>query len=1069
LIAAAVAIAGPAATAAARTASEAAPVTIAACDSVEAWTAHPADGVEMTLGSDAGVRGRALRIDFRFTGGGWAIARRAVDLELPDDYTLRFWLRGAAEVNTLELKLIDASGENVWWRVWRDVVWPADWRSFSARKRQIEFAWGPRGGGELRHVAAIEFAVTASEGGAGTVWIDELELVPRAAVAGPPPVPQATASSAAVPHGAALVLDGDAATFWTAKRDDPAPAITLDFQRPREYGGLIVDWLPDRYAADYTVEADEGDGDWRSLLSVEGANGGRDYLDLPESESRRVRLRWTAGGRTAAAPAAGPPAITEIAVQPWEFSATREAFFTAIAGDARRGLYPRGILGEQVYWTVAGVDADPREGLLSEDAALETGPRRFTVEPFLWTGGRLITWADAATSPSLAAGALPIPTATWRADGWSLSTTVVAIGEPYASGLLARYRVAQNGAGPRDATLFLAIRPFQVNPPTQFLNLRGGTAPIETIAREGDRVLVDGEVGVIAPVPPGGFGAATFAGGEVAAEHLVRGTLPQAMHVFDPERAASAALAYPLHLERGDTVTVDLLIPLHAAFAAPPTAAARDSAVERAVAGWRAALSRVEVAGPPAAADALATLRAQLGYILVNRAGPAIQPGARAYARSWIRDGALTGEALLRLGHAEAVRAFLEWYAPYQYADGKVPCVVDRRGADPVPEHDSTGEFIHLVTEYYRTTRDRAFLASMWPRILAGIDYLESLLAERRTDAYRAENLREFFGILPPSISHEGYSARPMHSYWDDFWALRGYRDAVYAAGVLAETDDRGSGGERARLAVRRDRLVFLRDRFASDLAASIAAAMARHDIDYVPGCADLGDFDPTSTTIALAPAAAASLLPAGTLERTFEKYWEFFRGRREGEPWEAFTPYEMRTIGAFVRLGWRERAAELLDYFLAARRPPGWRQWAEVVWRDARAPHFIGDMPHTWVGSDYIRSLLDMFVYERRGENGAPAALVLAAGLPVAWLEDGGVRIGRLPTPYGSLAYALRRESGAVVMEIGGDLAPPAGGLVLRPPAAGAAATANGRPVACGAGGEVVIHGVPARVVWRD
>ena len=39
------------------------------------------------------------------------------------------------------------------------------------------------------------------------------------------------------------------------------------------------------------------------------------------------------------------------------------------------------------------------------------------------------------------------------------------------------------------------------------------------------------------------------------------------------------------------------------------------------------------------------------------------------------------------------------WYAPYQFASGKVPCCVDARGADPVPENDSQGEFIYAVAE----------------------------------------------------------------------------------------------------------------------------------------------------------------------------------------------------------------------------------------------------------------------------------------------------------------------------------------------------------------------------------
>jgi hypothetical protein len=39
------------------------------------------------------------------------------------------------------------------------------------------------------------------------------------------------------------------------------------------------------------------------------------------------------------------------------------------------------------------------------------------------------------------------------------------------------------------------------------------------------------------------------------------------------------------------------------------------------------------------------------------------------------------------------------------------------------------------------------------------------------------------FGLMPPSISHEGYSDKAgLFSHWDNFWALRGYKDAVLMA-----------------------------------------------------------------------------------------------------------------------------------------------------------------------------------------------------------------------------------------------------------------------------------------------
>ncbi len=1006
------------------TTSAAAPAAVS-LQTPAAWTPHPADGVTLDLADDGG----SLRLDFRFAGGGYAIARREVDLVLPANYEFRFRVRGAAPSNHLEFKLVDASGENVWWHVWRDVVWTADGQAFTLRKRQVAFAWGPQGGGEPGRIAAIEFAVTAGQGGAGTVWIEGLELVERPVVTGTPPTPIAGASSSAPGQDAPLMLDGSLATFWSATAADGQPSVTLDLGQAREFGGVTIAWADAGHAVDYVVEARDGEpDDWREMSVVTGANGGRDDLFLPETETRQLRVRMLA--------CLGTASIAEITLRPLEWSATRETFVTNIARDARRGLYPRGFVPEQVYWTVVGADHDSREGLLSEDGALEAGPGGFTVEPFLWAAGRLVTWADVTTASSLAEQSLPLPRVAWTTDPWRLEVRVDPVGEPGESSLRATYVLTNTGTVPDSATLFLAVRPFQVNPPSQFLNIRGGTSPVHALARDDRTILVEGRPRVILGVEPAGFGATTFAGGDVVADHLAYGDLPAAAAVEDPFMAASAAVSYPLVLGPGQSISVDALLPLH-------ETAAYDTTLDPA-AVWRAKLDRVTLIGPPAAADALATLRAQLGYILVNRAGPAIQPGTRSYARSWIRDGALTGEALLRLGHTEAAVDFLEWFAPHQYDSGKIPCVVDGRGADPVPEHDSTGEFIHLVCECYRYTGDRELLARMWPRVVAGIGYLESLLDQRRTDEYRGN---EYYGILPPSISHEGYSAKPMHSYWDDFWALRGFKDAAFLA---AERN----APEAAMFAA-------ARDRFATDFAASIAAAMQRHGIDYVPGCADLGDFDATSTTIALAPAHASDLAPAGALERTFERYWDFFAARRDGEAWDALTPYELRNLGAFVRLGWRDRAHEHLAWFLAQRRPVGWRHWAEVVCREERAPRFLGDMPHTWVGSDYIRSVLDMLCYEDRADE----ALVLAAGVPASWLAQGGITVGDLPTPYGRLSYGLRRERRSVVMDIGGGLLIPPGGLVLRPPVAGARARLDGK--ALPAGQDVVVRSLPAHVEW--
>jgi hypothetical protein len=1024
-------------------------------DELSGWSAHPADGVEMKIRAGEGQTGGAMRVDFDFVkGGGYAVAHKAFDIDLPENYAFSFLVRGDASPNHIEFKLIDDSGENVWWSVRRDVVFASTWQTFRIKKRQIQFAWGPKGGGEITHVAAIEFAITAGSGGKGSVWIDDLALQPLPIPSATPPPPTATASSFLAGHEPGFALDGDPTLSWEPRPDDHSPSLLVDLGEIREIGGLTIEWVPGRGAGDYVVEGSTDGNEWTLLRAVGGGNGGKDPVYLPETETRWLRLS-IAGGT-----GGSKPAVRDLTIQPLAWSASRESFFQAIARDAPLGHYPRALCGEQTYWTVVGVDADPREALINEEGMIETGRGAFSIEPFLFLNGRLITWSDVVTEQGLQDGRLPIPWVVWRWGGITLVITAFATGDPGASSVVVRYRLVNGEKEPVRGNLFLAVRPFQVNPPTQFLNLAGGTAPIRRIARDGKVIRVNEDQRIATLSRSSGFGATAFDGGEIVTDYLAEGKLPTASAVEDPFAAASGALAFAIDLPPGGEREVDLLVPLYDASPVPSFAGdgpARDWVEGRmgeAVESWSEKTGRFGIVLPDSASRILRVLQSQLAYILVDRAGPAIQPGTRSYARSWIRDGALTSAVLLRMGHLEAARAFADWYAPYQYANGKIPCVVDARGADPVPEHDSSGEFIFLIAEVYRYSGDRTWLEGMWPRVEAAVGYLDSLRQERRTPEYRTPEKQKFFGLLPESISHEGYSAKPMHSYWDDLFAWRGFREGASLALILGRREESKRIGRIA-------------DEFQTDLLASIQAAMRDHGIDYIPGCADLGDIDPTSTAIGLSPLSAGEVLPKDAVERTFEKYYEFFRDRRDGAPWEAFTPYEARVAGAFVRLGWRDRAQELLDFFIGTLRPQGWNAFAEVVWRDPRLARFVGDIPHSWVGSEFARSVLDMFAYDDTGEG----PLVLGAGVPLGWLRGGaGVAVKDLPTPHGLISYSMRMRGGAIEVDVGQGPHVPGGGIVVRPPLPGPirSVAVNGRDLLPTPEGEIVLRALPAKIVIR-
>lgn len=1035
--------------------SAAPPAVLDEFESAEAWSPTASDGVNASADTVPGVAGNALRLSFDFQGhGGHAGLRRPLSVDFPPNYEISFFVRGDAPPNDLQFKLLDTSGDNVWWFRRRGLAVSASWQPLTFKKRELEFAWGPTRDRELHRSHALELVLAAGEGGRGSVAFDGLSIreLPVPPSVPPAPVPSASSNAGSL----ALLLDGRLDTAWRSAATGEQ-WVELDLGYEREFGGLILRWAPGAFASSYDVELSSDRARWRTVRQVSEGNGERDALLLPESEARFVRLRLHRGP-------APSYALAEVEVKDLAFGATPNAFLSALAGEAPRGRYPRAYVGQQSYWTLVGVDAGADSGLLSEDGALELARGGISVEPFVRVGSELVTWADVELSHALADGYLPIPSVTWRRPGWELQVTAFASGDAAQAEIAARYDLTNRSEQPLELALLLAVRPLQVNPPTQFLNQPGGFSSIRELEWDGRALWVNRTKPIALLVPPGRIGLSSFDAAEFPERLPSRlGPAAASARVADATGMASALLEYPVSLQPGARVSVAVAAPLLGQRPQPqqpggrPAAPVLQSLAElegserRVAASWREKVDRVKFQVPPEGQALIDTLRSSLAHILLSRDGPMLRPGTRSYARSWIRDGAMMSESLLRLGHAEAAARYFDFYAPFQFGSGKVPCCVDARGADPVPEHDSPGELIFLAAELHRLTRDRARLERAWPSVLAAARYLESLRQRERTPENQRQERRHLFGLLPPSISHEGYSDKPAYSYWDDFWGLIGYQDAAWLADSVGDS-------------VARERLAMQRDEFARDLYASLRATADLHEISFLAGSADRGDFDATSTTIALAPGREAERLPRDLLLGTFERYWQEFDARRSGgRSWDAYTPYELRVAGSFIRLGWRERAQLLFEYFMADRRPAAWNQWAEVVGRDAREPRFIGDMPHAWISSDYIRSVLDMFAYARDSDG----ALVLGAGVPASWLEGPRahdqrgrpnprddqrghsnppvVAVHGLRTAYGPLDLTISPERTRWVITVSGPTPP--GGCVLKWPWAGARVTIDGRP----------------------
>ena len=153
-------------------------------------------------------------------------------------------------------------------------------------------------------------------------------------------------------------------------------------------------------------------------------------------------------------------------------------------------------------------------------------------------------------------------------------------------------------------------------------------------------------------------------------------------------------------------------------------------------------------------------------------------------------------------------------------------------------------------------------------------------------------------------------------------------------------------------------------------------------------------------------------------------------------------------------------------------REPPAGPPHAHAVTASSAAPGceaapVPAPVPHGWVAATFLRSVRRLLAWER-AEDGA---LMLAAGVPEAWLAPRGVGVRGLPTHYGPLDLALvATGDGGVRVALGGDLARPRGGIVLMSPLERplAEATVDGRAVTLAETDRLQLREGPAEVLLR-
>ncbi len=810
----------------------------------------------------------------------------------------------------------------------------------------------------------------------------------------------AQAPPAAAGTDASAILDGNTTTYWQSA--DSNAFVELCFPKKMEIGGLQINWAQKSSPACKIESLTDDSNQYKLVMNKKAGAVEVEDLFFNSVNTKKLRLVFDS------------PAVRIADIQ---FKSASEKWspvrhFEMLAQRLPDGIFPGWLRREQNFWTVTGLAGSFNESLLDEYGKVESGLRNFSVTPAIIIDGKLCSAKSFTATQSLADDWAPIPAVKLQGHNLTLDITANTI-EPDTTIVL--YKLKNTSQTASDISLLLAARPLQINPPWQY----GGYSSIKQAEwKNSDNTLILDNVQALRLYPAPAF---TSLYNQKPLEDSIdiieclQEQKTDGNSVSSDEGIVSAGARYDFHLASGETKTILAIYPntdKTNIYVNGNYEDFFDNELQKSLANWRKLTGDWDINIPNK--KLVNVLRSNLAYLIINADGPATQPGSRNYNNSWIRDGAISATAMMRFGMTDFGEKYLLWFTNLIKDDGFVPFIVETKTGNPVGfadtwgEYDSFGEYAFLVREVVEITNDNNIAKQCWPKLRAVMKYMENLRNKRLTEQYKGT---EYEGILPQSNSHEGYFPAK-HSYWDDFFALKGLQDAQAIALRLGYKEDAEWLGNFEK-------------KFRKSLLESIARVRQRDNLKTLPACAELGDFDPTSTSIGIMIADERDTLPADALKASYDRYMQesIYRAAQPDNKRSAYTPYEARNIGALIRMG-RIADANFMMNFLVSDgvRPAAWNHLAEVVYGDLRTASYIGDMPHTWVGAELINAIRDMLVYEDRGK------LVLAAAVPNEWI-DKGVSVKNLQTLYGTVSYNLKRgENNKIIIEVSCTQRPPNG-----------------------------------------
>jgi hypothetical protein len=413
------------------------------------------------------------------------------------------------------------------------------------------------------------------------------------------------------------------------------------------------------------------------------------------------------------------------------------------------------------------------------------------------------------------------------------------------------------------------------------------------------------------------------------------------------------------------------------------------AAREQAIAWWeKAALPYDRIQIPDAGMQALldSSIRNIWQAREIKDGMTAFQVGPTCYRGLWIIDGAFLLEAAAMLGAGDQARNGVAYELTYQKPDGRIEVMNDFS--------KENGIVLWTCVRHAQLTQDKAWLATVWPKLQRIAQYIRTLRQQTLTNDTPLDD-----GLVPPGMPDGGIGGI-FPEYTNPYWNMLGLRSFIEAANWLGKTDEAAIWQKEYDGFMTAFRKAAARDlRKDAHGNSYLPILMGEAGAKELPQRAQWGFchavypgqiFDRNN------PLVAGNLAMLAATER---------EGMVSGTGWDAtgIWNYFASFYGhAWLWQGDGRKAADSLYAFANHAAPMlVWREEQSLTGEKYRK---VGDMPHNWASAEFIRLTVHLLALDRGTE------LHLFEGLPSAWIKPGMVtQLERIATPFGPLTMALK------------------------------------------------------------